>query len=332
MQRGEGSVRHLGRTSMLWLNNRLKAPPVNGPWIGPEYLANVDRRRPDAVSVIDGVPVLTVDELPSLVQAVGYLKFHTEGLTYLRGQTHLYDSMLPSLFRGARPGNQRAAQIARLVATTSPWTCSHSGHKAGDCIERLSGAGHNEIRLLSGGVPRYAAEPLLQHYGVKTRWIDVVDNLWIALWFACHSFGGVEGYRHPVRRTLHDGGDPYVYVITVGLPGARKTVAPGLVRVPDRGRIVDLREAVPSFYLRPHAQHGLLVRPHDDDYFNLRLGALRIPLPDALDWLGSSLLLSPFALFPPPSVDVGYRRMIRASAHVPAREAVGQIDIYGPGY
>ncbi|GAA0468199.1 hypothetical protein Ade02nite_79030 [Paractinoplanes deccanensis] len=42
--------------------------------------------------------------------------------------------------------------------------------------------------LLGSGVPRYAAEPLLQHYGIRTRWLDLVGNIWSALWFACHHF------------------------------------------------------------------------------------------------------------------------------------------------
>lgn len=27
---------------------------------------------------------------------------------------------------------------------------------------------------------------MLQHYGVKTPCIDLVDNVWVALWFAIH--------------------------------------------------------------------------------------------------------------------------------------------------
>ncbi|WP_420914265.1 FRG domain-containing protein [Comamonas aquatica] len=26
----------------------------------------------------------------------------------------------------------------------------------------------------------------MQHYGLNTTWIDIVDNIWVALWFACH--------------------------------------------------------------------------------------------------------------------------------------------------
>jgi hypothetical protein len=32
----------------------------------------------------------------------------------------------------------------------------------------------------------FSHEPLLQHYGLATTWIDLVDNIWVALWFACH--------------------------------------------------------------------------------------------------------------------------------------------------
>ena len=33
---------------------------------------------------------------------------------------------------------------------------------------------------------RTVFEPLIQHYGVKTPYIDLVDNIWVALWFALH--------------------------------------------------------------------------------------------------------------------------------------------------
>ncbi len=322
---------------------RSTLPSGRNPWLTRGRLKNIGFRdgspkvdktkvAPDPITVEGDATVLTVRSLPSLIQAVGYLKYSAGGATYFRGQARLFDSMLPSLLRGASAPAERGKAIDRFVARSSPWACRHPNHPTTDCPEILGQAARSETRMFSGGVPRYAAEPLLQHYGLNTRWLDLVDNLWVALWFACHWFDGVDGYHHPVRRTTHDGGDDYVYVVSVSLPGDQKQVAPGLVKVPGRGRLIDLRQAVPSYYLRPHAQHGLLVRAYDDDYRNLELAAIRIPLNNALDWLGSSLLLSPFGLFPPPSVDVGYRRLLQAAALVPTATVLGQIDVYGAGY
>jgi hypothetical protein len=305
--------------------------------LGPDRLLKISgaplQSGASAVSTAGGVTVYTVETLPSLIQAVGYLKSRAGGPTYLRGQASLHRTMLPSLLRGAGRPQHRGALLDRFIAENGPWTCSHEHHRTTVCPEQLPPALRSDRRLFSGGVARYTAEPLLQHYGLNTRWLDLVDNLWVALWFACHWFDGVPGFRHAVRRTLYDGLDPYVYVISVSLPGQRRQLAPGLVRIPGRGRLIDLREAAPSFYLRPHAQHGLLVRPHEDDWRNLELAAIRIPLTHALDWLGTSLLLSPFAIFPPPSVDVGYRRMLRAAASVvPGDGPLGSIDVYGAGF
>lgn len=37
---------------------------------------------------------------------------------------------------------------------------------------------------------RPSLSALLQHYGVKTTWLDVVDDLRIASWFAMHKISG----------------------------------------------------------------------------------------------------------------------------------------------
>lgn len=306
------------------------------PWLTRDRIQNIGRPgvkpKIDPISMIGGVTVLTVDELPTLVQAVGYLKYSSGGKTYLRGQADLHGGrMEATLLRGNVRRVERGKAINSLISSTSAWQCAHKDHKQVDCLEKLKQGPRSRQSLLSAGVPRFAAEPLLQHYGLQTRWLDVVDNLWIALWFACHWFDGVPGYRHPVKRTLHDGRQEYVYVVSVGLRGEATDIAPGVVKFAGRGRVTDLRESVPSYYLRPHAQHGLLIRPHEDDYLNLELAALRIPLAKALDWLGSSVLLSPFAMFPPPSIDVGYRRLLEAAHVVPSSSSLGSIDIYGAG-
>jgi hypothetical protein len=180
-------------------------------------------------------------------------------------------------------------------------------------------------------VPRYAAEPLLQHYGLRTRWLDVVDNLWVALWFACHRFVQADEHIHVVRRNIADGGEEYVFIVTVGLQEEMTEVQPGLYRSPTAARVIDLRKAVPSFYLRPHAQHGLLIRPLGD-VGELQLAAFEVPLSRALEWLGSSVLLSPFGLYPPASVDVGYRRLLNRLKEIRVPPALGHINVIGPGY
>lgn len=306
------------------------------PWLQSDVLDRIGTYNQSGTSsrtAVDGdVAILEIDSLPALVQAVGYLKYRAVGPTYFRGQAKLHQTMHPSLLRGGYNYKGRANALNDLLEAAAVWSCAHDNHKVADCPEQAPNAKRGALQLIGGGVPRYAAEPLLQHYGARTRWLDLVDNLWIALWFACHTFDGSDGFTHTVRRTVLDGGSQEVFVISVTLPAIPEHAARGFGRVKGGGRLINLREAVPSFYLRPHAQHGVLLRPHDDDYRNLDFAALRIPLPLALDWLGSSILLSPFAIFPPPSVDLGYRRLLAARDLFPHDRSLGDIDLIGAGY
>jgi hypothetical protein len=148
-----------------------------------------------------------VESLPTLIQLVGYLKYkYSIGNVLLRGQTALYPTLSPSLFRpdSISPDmnrKNRARIIGSLAARAAAWNCDHKHHRVATCPEKASQPRRSEAQLVASGTPRYAVEPLLQHYGIRTRWLDVVDNLWVALWFACHHFVTVEdSFQHVVRR------------------------------------------------------------------------------------------------------------------------------------
>lgn len=305
-------------------------------WIGSGILSRIGEKADvRAVGTTAGtkIDVLRIESLSRLVQAVGYLKYRANhGNSYLRGQQSLYDGTVkPTLLRGTRTAHNLTAQINELIATSSDWRCAHQDHHVTVCAEVLAKGPKSARRLFTAGVPRYAAEPLLQHYGIRTRWLDLVDNLWVALWFACHTFVRSKEHIHVVRRNVADGGGDFVYVITVTTPGIAAERRPGFYRYDDGVAVIDLRKAVPSFYLRPHAQHGLLIKPPNGTG-GTQLAALQIPLPRALEWLGSSVLLSPFGLYPPASVDVGYHNFLDAVKTIDVPRPLGCIDVIGPGY
>lgn len=288
------------------------------------------------------LPVIEVGALPDLIQIVGYLKSQFNGHVYLRGQQTLYNSVVtPSLFRSRRKIERAASSFGGLLAGTGSWTCRHPHHAALDCPEELA----QSTGWLPQGIHRYAVEGLLQHYGVDTRYIDVVDNIWVALWFATHRIIVEHEYAHVVRENRIDHavtvsedseagtvsiGPTRVYLLVVSVPGMPKEPNRGLLRFPD-ARVLDLRRALPSYFLRPHSQHGLVIRPADDAPEHLRYTALSLRLADALDWLGEGLALSTFAVFPPPTVDLGYRRLLHHIDRAP-REFRGQLTLYGGGY
>src|SRR6185295_6802771 len=97
----------------------------------------------------------------------GYLKFTlaAEGASvFFRGQSKLYNELKPALLREVTTADSMRRRQGRLREYLSEIDASGQVLKA---------------------VPGYAREPLLQHYGMRTNWVDLVDNVWVALWFAC---------------------------------------------------------------------------------------------------------------------------------------------------
>ena len=259
----------------------------------------------DAQWVIDAAsnkPVYHVFDPQALVQAAGYLKFvHAADQTvFFRGQGRYNGTLCPSIFRGlTNPG----AQSSRVAA-----------------LNQLLGAAGKASKTL-GELPTAALEPLLQHYGIRTTWIDLVDNLWVALWFACHRFysaGTYREYAHYERRLprREDEQNRYAYIVLVGAEtGPDHRNSPGLWHG-TRTELIDLRLTVPSIFVRPHAQHGVLFRLKGDgdkrplDYGSAMVGTIRVNLDDALEWLGDGRLLDIRGLFPPAAYDKGYQILL----------------------
>ena len=115
-------------------------------------------------------------------------------------------------------------------------------------------------------------EGLLQHYGVPTTYIDVVDNHRVALWmglYKCERYRKVNDYLHYKKREIpigdiakgkeFDDKELYQYILLISLPYNTSKNDDGVNESEDFLQ-VDLRQALPSIFLRPHAQHGLVFR------------------------------------------------------------------------
>jgi FRG domain len=154
-------------------------------------------------------------------------QFPFRELLFFRGQSKLYPTLEPSLYRGANTQKQKQNRDAALA--------DYLVASEGDVMR---------------SVADYAREPLLQHYGIKTRWLDVVDNIWVALWFACHTAhatGPWGEYLHFERRkpAIDPKKPEYAYVLMVKT--GMETVdskAPGLYKSSDT-ELIDLRVAAP---------------------------------------------------------------------------------------
>ena len=252
-----------------------------------------------------GFKVFHAPTTHSFIQAAGYLK-HTRAKkankgVFFRGQTKLFPEFSPTLLRGIKQGPSCQRRLALI----------------GDFLQEIETSG-NAMRA----VPSFCREALLQHYGVKTTWIDVVDNMWIALWFACHNaitIGRSNEYLHFEKRMVEPGkmvAGKYAYVILLESAYFTPVEKQHGNWIDDRSETIDLRISAPSQFVRPHAQHGLLIRRLSNnglpvcDFSPLIVGIIRVDLMAALDWLGSASTLSVHSLFPPAFYDYGYRELL----------------------
>lgn len=270
-----------------------------------------------------GAQVLHVTRPHALIQAAGYLKHvraaQFDKRVYFRGQRKLYPSLPPSAYRDARTPQMRSERAKQIDAV----------------LNRIRD-GDEALRA----VDERAREPILQHYGMNTRWLDVVDNVWVALWFACHtahSHGRYNEYLHYERRVERREamGERFAYILLLEVAGATWAgVGPGWYR-DDDSVALDLRIAAPSQFVRPHAQHGLVAQALSHagkvaaDFSSLVVGIIRIDLADALDWLGIGHMLSVHALFPPSFYDVGYKELL--AGVTTGGEIIGSIAQVGAG-
>ena len=251
-----------------------------------------------------GAKVFHASDSHSFIQAAGYLKYiHARDYgetVYYRGQKKLYSRLSPTLFRG----------VTRQI-TEEDYVQEMEKYIEDIC----------KSESILSSVPSDVIEPLLQHYGLRTTWIDLVDNIWIALWFACHSAyatGPTNEYLHFEKRKSKRETDlkQYAYVVLVAVGTSSTNPVPGL-RSDQESKLVDLRLATPSIFVRPHAQHGLLFKLKRErdrrkvDYSSAIAGIIRVNLDDAFKWLGSGKLLNTHSLFPPPHYDRGYKFLLQ---------------------
>jgi hypothetical protein len=255
-------------------------------------------------NVIDknsGLEVFDVQNSHALIQAAGYLKYNlaknlNKGV-FFRGQPKLYNTLSPTLYRDIR-----------------------TSHALGVRRKLLSAFLETPDTDLPAVAPEYC-EALLQHYGIRTTWLDVVDNIWIALWFACNNaltIGWPEGHLHFEKRIANNySADEFAYILLISsaffTPISK--ASPGYYQ-DKNSETIDLRVAVPSQFVRPHAQHGLLVRQLNsrnrpvNNFLPMHVGTIRVRLSSALDWLGAGATLTCHSLFPPAYYDVGYRELL----------------------
>jgi hypothetical protein len=209
---------------------------------------------------------------------------------YLRGQDQHYPRMVSSLFRSARGPDA----IAKRWAAYQHFVQGLPGQVKGTRFTRRD----------FGAV--------LQHYGFRTPWLDVVDDLHAAIWFALHKCEWV-GQECVYRPTSSDSG----WIV--------------LIAKSHEGCALNLREEHSSRNARCHAQQGFsLAMQHDDapapcadqDFAADIIGTVRIPNSDR--WRLRGFRASQEYFFPSPDLDSTYRRLLAATVDGLAEQAERQ--------
>lgn len=256
---------------------------------------------------LNGDDILEADNLFGFIQAAGYLKYimateYNVGLAY-RGQNKIYPSMLASLYHETKTVKARQAKnrlFNELIKNI-----------------KLEITENTTIRQKNASIEGYLSvqekflPAILQHYGIQTPWLDLVDNLWVALWFACHKAIRQGQYTRYEKRI--DTQNDFCYIVFVRIPIAQDEKIPYLF-IDKNSEVVDLRNNLPSLFLRPHAQHGLILHNLNKnawDMSDLVEATIRIKLSNALKWLGEGELLSTGGLFPSPVYDLGMQKLLR---------------------
>ena len=251
------------------------------------------------------INVYQIETVHDLTQFIGFGKYknNSVGNVYFRGQTSLYNgTMVPSLYRG------------RDKLDNITWKYNARINKA-----------IADKRIFSQ-YDRSVFEPLIQHYGVKTPYIDLVDNVWVALWFALHQSKTVAINSHEYVY-YYESKEEYSYIVLLVSDALEETSRSGVYKGSET-TLVDLRKATPSYFLRPHAQHAYMIRKNErfpGDYSDLIVGVAKIPTSLGLQWLGKNEFLTLSSLFPSAYFDSGYKILLKSYPE----EEQGIINQYG---
>ena len=211
---------------------------------------------------------------------------------FLRGETRYFPNSVPSLFRNAESESKRRWAAYRLFL-----------NKLKELRPKLEGSRWETTKTLGA---------VLQHYGIRTPWLDVVRNIYTAVWFATHDF---ETRGSCLVATPSEREHGYLSIYDARAEGKAWL------------RIVDLWGNDSSRHFRPHAQHGLSLAKQDDDGAppgELDLEPYRIAhvcFPNSPKWTLCGHLFSSRFLFPAPEYDDSLKQLSRPEVQTILNEA-----------
>lgn len=231
-----------------------------------------DARNVGTYSFLNGnkVSIFEVESVYGLTKLLGYAKFINRqyGEVLYRGECKLHPTLMPSLLRDTEHTEKLFKELNAIVSETMDAESMKNFLKVDEIHDE------EEKRSYVEKVKRSIVEGMLQHYGIPTRFIDLVDNHWVALWMCLNScvtyslgkdsFGKRTVCKYQSRyRNLYDiilsqdkldddkDDNLYGFLLLVCLPSdesGKRTF--GVSESTDFIRI-DLRQALPSAFCAP---------------------------------------------------------------------------------
>ena len=159
---------------------------------------------------------------------------------------------------------------------------------------------HHQLKGRARWNGRATLGSILQHYGIRTPWLDIVRNLYTAIWFATHE---VETRGGRLAISLSDRTCGHIAMYCPELDTCL--------------RLVDLWDNDSSRHLRPHAQHGLSLAkqcdvadaPSEQQDFREPYRIAQVCFPNSLKWALCGYMFSPGFLFPDPEHDDSLKQL-----------------------
>jgi hypothetical protein len=240
----------------------------------------------------NGLEIMGIEEPTQLANFVAFCKARGRRI-YLRGHNSSHSQLLPTLFRG-RSDHQAL------------WTAYNA------FIRDLS------ITVKGTRFTRRNFGAVLQHYGFRTPWLDVVDDLHVAIWFALNKCDRLDDGSITYRRAVGKHG----WITLIAAP---------------RGVCVqDLRETQSSRNTRCHVQQGFSiamqhdgVEGHVSNQDFARCAVARVRIPNAERWCLTGFRASQSYLFPIQAIDDTYAKLSSpdvTSLAAKAEAASGLVD------
>ena len=272
------------------------------------------------------IPVYAAISTNGFSQLVGYVKnLNSHANVLCRGQCDLYESLVPSAKRGNEEDKQRnKSKLDRIIGKLS---------NDDNLLEYL---GLKKPAIAGWKIcEKLIIEATLQHYGASTYCLDFVDEYRTALWFGIHRWD--KQSRKYVDRTNEQVVKKSCPISLATIPREHREYAERIDLDNEKGHmyfilyvaetsnssvngvylgndtyVVDLRRALPSYFLRPCNQCGWIVRGKDEGYtFEDNIACIiRINIELAKKLLGDSSLAEVASMFPTAKEDEGYRYLL----------------------